>query len=157
MLFHVLLAMVTVIVAGRLLGVVFRGLKQPQVIGEMIAGILLGPSFLGAVSPEVRAYLLPEEITPLLQPLAQLGVIMYMFLVGLELNTGLLRERREAMIAISRGDSALGAGRIDEAREWYAKAETEAARTESKRLKEEAVARGRKTVAGAGKTVNPSG
>jgi Kef-type K+ transport system membrane component KefB len=111
---HVLLAMIVVIIAARLLGAVFRRLAQPAVIGEVVAGILLGPSLLGRVAPEVSTYLLPPSVAPYLQIIAQLGVILFMFLVGLELDTSLLRKRTRATVAISHASivlpMALGAG-----------------------------------------------
>lgn len=100
-LFHVLLAMAAVIAAGRLLGLLFARFRQPRVLGEIVAGILLGPSLLGWLAPDVQAFLLPESTAPLLRVVADLGVILYMFLVGLELNTGHLRERAHVAIAIS--------------------------------------------------------
>src|SRR5947209_4168106 len=57
-LFHVLLILTAIVVAGRLLGRLFTSLRQPPVIGEVVAGILLGPSLLGRVAPELGAYLL---------------------------------------------------------------------------------------------------
>jgi Kef-type K+ transport system membrane component KefB len=98
---HILLALVVILVFARLLGTAFRKLNQPQVIGEMIAGILLGPSFLGHLSPVVSTYLFPNSIVPYLSVLAEIGVILYMFLVGLELDTDLLRQRTHASVAIS--------------------------------------------------------
>ncbi|HYG73724.1 MAG TPA: cation:proton antiporter [Planctomycetota bacterium] len=98
---HVLLAMATVIIAGRALGWLLTFIKQPPVIGEVLAGILLGPSLLGRISPETMNYLLPPDTAPYLNVIAQLGVILYMFIVGLELNTGRLREKAHATIAIS--------------------------------------------------------
>lgn len=100
-LFHVLLAMAAVIATGRLIGLVFRAFQQPRVLGEIVAGILLGPSLLGWVAPDVREFLLPANVAPLLRIVADLGVILYMFLVGLELNTGHLRDRGHTAIAIS--------------------------------------------------------
>ena len=100
-LWHILLVLVVVIVTGRAIGKLFLLLQQPPVIGEVVAGILLGPSFLGRLAPEVSAYLLPPSVAPFLGVIAQLGVIFYMFMVGLELNPGLLRERAHATIAIS--------------------------------------------------------
>jgi Kef-type K+ transport system membrane component KefB len=99
--FHLLLALATVVAAARLVGNVFRRLGQPPVIGEIIAGIMLGPSLLGRVWPEGSAFLLPAEIAPALALIAQIGVILYMFLVGLELNTALLQKRTHATIAVS--------------------------------------------------------
>jgi Kef-type K+ transport system membrane component KefB len=100
-LLHVLLAMVVVIAAARLLGALFRAIGQPAVIGEVIAGIMLGPSLLGRVSPAAQAFILPPAIAPHLGIVAQLGVLLFMFLVGLELDTALLRKRSHATLAIS--------------------------------------------------------
>jgi Kef-type K+ transport system membrane component KefB len=100
-LLHVLLVLVVVILASRALGALFRYFHQPPVIGEVIAGIMLGPSLLGRIAPGASAYLLPPEIGPYLSVLAQVGVILFMFLVGLELDTGLLRRKTHATLAIS--------------------------------------------------------
>ena len=96
-----LLALVVIVVAARILGAVFRWLHQPQVMGEVVAGLLLGPSFLGWLAPQLSSRLLSPAIAPLLAIIAQVGVILFMFLVGLELNTNLLRQRTRATIAIS--------------------------------------------------------
>jgi Kef-type K+ transport system membrane component KefB len=113
-LLHVLVALTAVLVTGRLLGVLFRRVGQPPVIGEVVGGILLGPSFLGRVWPEAAAFVLPASVAPYLGVIAQLGVILYMFLVGLELNPGVLRERAQATVAISHASMTfpflLGAG-----------------------------------------------
>lgn len=100
-LLHVLLALVVVIVVARLLGALFRRFNQPPVIGEVIAGVLLGPSLLGRVAPGVSAYLLPSAVAPFLGVLSQVGVILYMFLIGLELDTSVLRQRAHVSVAIS--------------------------------------------------------
>jgi len=100
-LLHLLLALATVIVAGRLLGVVFKWVGQPPVIGEVVAGILLGPSLLGWVWPEGYTYLLPQSVAPHLGMIAQLGVVLYMFCVGLELDDSHLKNRGFATLAIS--------------------------------------------------------
>lgn len=106
-LFHVLLALAAVIATGRVLAKLFAYLEQPPVIGEVVAGILLGPSLLGRISPELFQYVLPQATAPYLGIIAQLGVILYMFLVGLELNAGLLRDRAHATIAISHASIVL--------------------------------------------------
>ncbi len=100
-LMHVLVALIVVILAARALGALFTLLRQPAVIGEVVAGIMLGPSLLGRVAPGVSAYLLPLQVAPFLGVISQVGVILYMFLVGLELNTALLRSRTHASIAVS--------------------------------------------------------
>jgi Kef-type K+ transport system membrane component KefB len=98
---HLLLALVAIMLLGRWLGKLCLHFHQPRVIGEMIAGIALGPSLLGRVWPEASAYILPAEVAPALGIIAQLGVILYMFLVGLELNSDPLKSRAHATIAIS--------------------------------------------------------
>ena len=100
-LLHLLLALTTIIIAGRVLSALFRYLGQPPVIGEVIAGILLGPSLLGWLWPEAYAYILPPSVAPHLGMIAQLGVILYMFCVGLELDHGHLKHRGHAALAIS--------------------------------------------------------
>ena len=85
-LLHVLLALVVIIAAARGLGLVFRYWKQPAVVGEMIAGLMLGPSLLGHFAPDVYAYVLPPSAAGSLGMLAQIGVILFMFVIGLELN-----------------------------------------------------------------------
>ncbi len=63
-LFHVLIALLTVLVVARLVGLVFRRFDQPPVIGEVVAGLLLGPSFMGRVAPALSSYVLPSTVTP---------------------------------------------------------------------------------------------
>ena len=94
---HLLIALAAVVVVGRLLGRVFSVIGQPPVIG----GILLGPSLLGRIAPDAYAYLLPPSIAPSLGIVAQLGVLLYMFLVGLELNPDLLRGQLHSTVATS--------------------------------------------------------
>ncbi len=101
---RLLIALSTVIAVGLLFGQLFSYLGQPAVIGEVFAGIALGPSFLGA---EWSAMILPPEIAPYLKMIADLGVILFMFLVGLELNTDLLRTRAHVALAISHASIVL--------------------------------------------------
>ena len=100
-LMHVLLAMIVVILAARLLGAAFKFIEQPPVIGEVIAGIALGPSLLGRIAPGLTKALLPATVAPFLSVIAQVGVILFMFLVGLELDTSRLRQKAHAFVAIS--------------------------------------------------------
>jgi Kef-type K+ transport system membrane component KefB len=103
-LLHVLLALAAVILTGCVLGRLFAFIGQPPVIGEVVAGILLGPSLLGR---EISGMILPTSVAPHLGIIAQLGVILYMFLVGLELNAGRLRARAHATVAISHASIVL--------------------------------------------------
>ncbi|WP_020472162.1 cation:proton antiporter domain-containing protein [Zavarzinella formosa] len=105
---HVLATLAAVIALGHLLGRVFRFIGQPPVIGEIVAGLLLGPSFLGEISPDMMHLLIPSptddpagKVRGALQMIAQLGVILYMFLVGMELNLGTLRREAKSAVAIS--------------------------------------------------------
>jgi Kef-type K+ transport system membrane component KefB len=100
-LLHVLLILGSVIIMGRLMGRVFRYLRQPPVIGEVIGGIVLGPSLLGRLWPEASDFLLPPTVAPYLGVISTVGVILYMFMVGLELNVALLRKRAHATVATS--------------------------------------------------------
>ncbi len=105
--FHVLLVLIAVVVTGQILGRVFAFLGQPPVIGEVVAGICLGPSVLGRLAPEVSAYLLPAAAAPAIGVLAQFGVVLYMFLVGLELDLEGLRPRARVAAAISTSSTAV--------------------------------------------------
>jgi Kef-type K+ transport system membrane component KefB len=104
---HVLLALAVILVAARAVGLVFRRLGQPPVVGEVVAGILLGPSLLGRVSPAALAFLLPPAVAPFLGIIAQVGIILFMFLVGVELDPGLMRNRTQATVAISHASITL--------------------------------------------------
>ena len=113
-LWHLLIALAVVVAVGRLLGHLFKYIGQPPVIGEVIGGIVLGPSLLGQISPDAYVYLLPASVAPFLGIVAQLGVILYMFLVGLELNPDSLRGQVHSTVATSHASIVfpftLGAG-----------------------------------------------
>ena len=100
-LFHVLLALAAVLVTGRLLGRVLGAMRQPPVIGEVLGGILLGPSLLGRIAPELSAAILPASTAPLLGVIAELSIILYMFLIGVDLHVDLLRGRTRGVIVTS--------------------------------------------------------
>jgi len=97
-LLHVLIALAAVIVTGAVLARLFAFIGQPPVIGEVVAGIVLGPSLIG---PELSALILPPTAAPTLGVIAQLGVVLYMFIIGLELHADKLKERAPALVAIS--------------------------------------------------------
>ena len=101
MLLSVLVALTVIMVTARLVGALFKRFHQPAVIGEVVGGILLGPSLLGRLSPGAAAVLLPSEAAPVIGVISQLGVILYMFLVGLELDLRVLQSRVAVTLAIS--------------------------------------------------------
>ena len=94
----ILFALAAVILTGQILARLLGRFGQPPVVGEVLAGILLGPSLLGT---GWSALILPPSIAPTLGAVAQLGVILYMFLVGLELETGKLGSRGPSVLIIS--------------------------------------------------------
>jgi len=97
---QLLLALAAFVLVGRLFAAVLKYFGQPPVIGEVLAGIALGPSLFGPLGYETSP-LLPKEVAPHLSMIAQLGVILYMFLVGLEFNPGRLKTQVYAAVAIS--------------------------------------------------------
>lgn len=98
---HVLVALAAVMLVGHFFSWLLARVHQPPVIGEVLAGIALGPSLLGHVWPAAGNFILPDSVAPALAIIAQLGVVLYMFVVGLELNSATLRGRGHATLAIS--------------------------------------------------------
>lgn len=98
---RLILQLFVIVVAARVLGTVAGRLGQPPVIGEIAAGVLLGPSLLGWVAPGTSAFVFPDTSMPLLQLLSQIGVLLFMFAVGVELDPSHLRGRAPVAIAVS--------------------------------------------------------
>ncbi|WPB80697.1 cation:proton antiporter [Archangium violaceum] len=96
-----IIQLVVIIGLSRLIGGGARRLGQPQVIAEVLAGILLGPSLLGWLAPGVMGALFPADSMPVLRMLSQLGPILFMFLIGLELDPRVLRGQGRASLFIS--------------------------------------------------------
>ena len=92
---------VTIIIAARIMGWICIKIKQPVVIGEMLAGIILGPSLLGLYFPEFSHTLFPVESLSNLQFLSQIGLILFMFIIGMELDLNVLRNKAHDAVVIS--------------------------------------------------------
>ena len=96
-----ILQIVVIIAASRGVAVLFQRMHQPKVIGEMFAGIMLGPSLFGWLAPHLSASLFPFSSLGYLNALSQVGIVIYMFLVGLALNPKDLRERGHIAVLTS--------------------------------------------------------
>jgi Kef-type K+ transport system membrane component KefB/nucleotide-binding universal stress UspA family protein len=96
-----LLQIGVILVVSRIASALFRRIGQPQVVGEMAAGILLGPSLFGWLAPSMSAAIFPPESLVHLNTLSQVGLVVFMFLVGLEFDPKLLRGRGHAALVTS--------------------------------------------------------
>jgi Kef-type K+ transport system membrane component KefB len=93
-----LLQIVSVVIAARAMGGLFRRLGQPAVVGEMVAGLMLGPSLFGRIAPAAAAFLFPPASLGLLNAFSQFGIVLFMFIVGSRLESGhLLRHSRTVL------------------------------------------------------------
>lgn len=96
-----LLQIITIIVAARIFGWVCQKIKQPTVIGEIAAGVFLGPSFVGTYLKGASNFLFPAASLGHLQFLSQVGLILFMFIVGMELDVKVLKNRASDAVVIS--------------------------------------------------------
>ena len=98
---HFFLQLTIILLACRLVGVLISRVGQPVVVGEMIAGILLGPSLLGWVAPSMHAALFPRQSLAAIAVFSQIGLVLYMFVVGLRLQTDFMRRAYRGALLIS--------------------------------------------------------
>lgn len=96
-----------IMIVARVFGYFMTRIGQPSVIGEIIAGIALGPSLLGFVFPEFSAFLFPVESLRRLQVLSQIGLVFFMFIIGMELDVGVIRKKARDAVLISHSSIVL--------------------------------------------------
>ncbi len=96
-----LMQVTAIILVARVFGWLFRRIGQPSVIGEIVAGIALGPSLLGYYFPGVSDFLFPPESLGNLSVMSQMGLILFMFVVGMELDLKLLKNQAQEAVVIS--------------------------------------------------------
>jgi Kef-type K+ transport system membrane component KefB len=99
---HFFLQLTVILAACRLAGVIAQRVGQPQVVGEMIAGVVLGPSLLGRIAPDLQGELFPTGTSNLvLYTVAQVGLVLYMFIIGLNFDVEHIRQRAGTAAAVS--------------------------------------------------------
>jgi Kef-type K+ transport system membrane component KefB len=98
---HLFLQFLVIIATSRLVGRLFTKFGQPSVVGEMAAGILLGPSLFGLLAPETFAFVFPADSLGTLKLLSQIGVCLFMFAVGMDLNVEHVRSKAHTAIVVS--------------------------------------------------------
>jgi Kef-type K+ transport system membrane component KefB len=96
-----LVALTTILLFSRVIGGLFVRIGQPRVLGEIVAGIVLGPSLLGAIAPDIAVRLIAPAVLGPLAAIGELGLILFMFLVGLEFDLGVLRRRGHVALLVS--------------------------------------------------------
>lgn len=96
-----LLQITTIIFTTRLFNYILKKIKQPLVISEIVAGIFLGPSFLGLYFPELFSFIFPQNSLGNLDLISHLGLIFFLFIVGMNLNTDLLKKKLKEAIVVS--------------------------------------------------------
>lgn len=101
--FRVLVQLVAIILAARVGAWLFGKLGQPPVVGEILAGLMLGPSLLGRIHPDWLAFVFPEETALVFRVISEIGLVLFMFLIGTEFDFGHLRQigRTASGVAVS--------------------------------------------------------
>lgn len=117
------LQIIGVVCAARVAGKLFQWMGQPAVIGEIAAGVMLGPTLFGRLAPQLSVQLFPPATLPTLEFVSQLGVLLFVFLLGSELETGLFRASRRAVINVTNAGIALSMALVGGVAFWMWPAE----------------------------------
>lgn len=107
LLLHVLIQLAVIITAARVGAWLLGKLGQPQVVGEIVAGLLLGPSVLGRISPQAVEFLFPDNATIVFRVVSELGLVLLMFLIGLEFDFSHLRHVGKTAVGVATSGIAL--------------------------------------------------
>jgi Kef-type K+ transport system membrane component KefB len=98
---HFFLQLAFILVICRVVGLAAKKIGQPQVIGEMVAGVLMGPSLFGWLLPEAQRWIFPQESMSILYTVNQVGLVLYMFVIGLEFQVDLIQQRLRSAATVS--------------------------------------------------------
>ena len=98
---QLILSIGTILLVARLCGWIFLQIRQPRVVGEMVAGILLGPSFFGRFFPGSFSHVFPASALPTISVLSQLGLLLFMFVVGVEVDLKRVLKQGKTVVLIS--------------------------------------------------------
>ena len=96
-----ILQLIVIIIAARVFAYLFQKIGQPAVMGEIVAGIALGPSLMGAIAPSFNLFLFPVTSFGNLQMLSQVGLILFMFVIGMELDLNIIKQKVKTALFIS--------------------------------------------------------
>ena len=97
----IIFQIILIMMVSRFLGILFRKIKQPSVIGEIIGGIILGPSVLGTLFPSLSNFIFPDTSLQFLHFFSNMGLILFMFIIGMELDINILMKKALTAVAIS--------------------------------------------------------
>lgn len=96
-----LLQLIVIILAAQVCGYLVKKIGQPSVMGEILAGIILGPSLVGAIFPGFTAFVFPSASLDNLKMLSQIGLILFMFVIGMELDLNIIKKKAKSAVLIS--------------------------------------------------------
>lgn len=102
--------LIIIVLSSVLSGALFKSIGQPRVVGEIVAGIILGPSLMGRLMPGISEHIFPAASFTILQSLSQLGLILFMFIIGMEVDVQVVSKKISSAIVISHASIAIPFG-----------------------------------------------